>query len=115
MKNEFKQVQKTKRNFGKTLKKVSIIVCIIGIIASLVGANITTISPKSTYSSWISNSNNFGYNTTTQFSGTLMFYYFMLTAFATVAIYSFGELLDNVIQKREIQEKLLETILENIN
>lgn len=44
-----------------------------------------------------------------------MFYYFMLTAFATVAIYSFGELLDNVIQKREIQEKLLETILEDIN
>lgn len=111
MKNEFKQVQKTKRNFGKVLKKISIIVCIIGIIASLVGANVTTISPKSTYSSWIGN----GYNTTTQFSGTLMFYYFMLTAFATVAIYSFGELLDNVIQKREIQEKLLETILENIN
>ena len=102
MKNEFNQPKRVKNNFGKAFKKISIIVCIIGIISSLVGANVTTISPKSTYSSWISNSNNFGYNTTTQFSGTLMFYYFMLTAFATIKIYSFGELLDNFIQKREI-------------
>lgn len=111
MENKVKQAHGARRNFGKTLKKISIIVCIVGVIASLVGANVTTISPKSTYSAWGS----FGYDTTTKFSETLMFYYFMLTAIATIAIYSFGELLDNVIQKREIQEKLLEIILANSN
>lgn len=90
---EENQIKTNQRNFGKTLKTIAIVICVMGVIASFVGADQTNMP-------------NYG-DMEAEFNLGLLFYNLIIVTVTTALLYGFGELVDVNIQQKDLLKILI--------